>query len=343
MNPTPILSQSFEDIEAQILQIKRPAFHAGQVFQWIYQHHQHDFDQMTNLPADLRSHFKQQFSFPQWEVEAFESKDGTTKFRIELSDREVIEAVWIPEEERNTLCISSQVGCALACKFCVTGLMGLTRNLTVEEIVGQVWWVRSQKKLPVSNIVFMGMGEPLQNLSNVSKAIEIIHHVHGYGLGRRKISVSTAGLAGKLSSFVEKTRVNLAISLTGSTNQSRDYWMPINQKINLEQLIAEVKTIADRFPKSIMFEVVMIKNETDTLDQAKSLASYLKDFPCKVNLIPYNENEHFPALKRPSVESVERYRAELMKHGIRTMVRRNRGNDIMAACGQLSKGSIKTS
>ncbi|MCB0326278.1 MAG: 23S rRNA (adenine(2503)-C(2))-methyltransferase RlmN [Bdellovibrionales bacterium] len=337
MSEGSILSQTFQDLEAWILEKKRPAFHAGQIFQWIYKKHHLNFHEMLNVPQDLRDHMEQEFSFPSWQVEKQQSSDGTIKYRIELEDGQIIESVWIPEEDRQTLCISSQVGCGLACKFCVTGLQGLKRNLSVEEIVGQVWYVRSVEKLPVSNIVFMGMGEPLQNLQQVTKAIDILHHDKAYGIGRRKISVSTAGLIGKFQTLLEQTRVNLAISLTGSTNESRDYWMPINQKYNLEALIGEVKQIAHRFPKSIMFEVVMIKDQTDTLEQAKSLANYLQGFPCKVNLIPYNENPHFPHLKRPSSRSIEQYRDVLQKKGIRTMLRRNRGNDISAACGQLSK------
>lgn len=270
------------------------------------------------------------------EVTAQTSVDGTQKFQFFLEDGEVIESVWIPETRRNTLCISSQVGCALKCAFCVTGVVGFKRNLKADEIVEQVRHVMLQLKLPVSNVVFMGMGEPLLNLDAVLEATSILMDPKGLAIGKRKITVSTAGVVPKIKEYFERSDINLAISITGATNQSRDRWMPINRTHNLQALVSQLKSIDMGRGRYFMFEVVLMRNENDQDQEAHELAELLKPLPAKVNLIPYNENPYFPKLKRPTDERVKIFQAILVEQGFDVRIRKNRGQDIQAACGQLA-------
>ncbi len=332
----PFFSLSFEEFQAWLAEHKIPKFRGDQVFQWVYKKGVTDFSQMTNLSKDLQQTFSTSFSFPEFKMEEFVSPDEVRKFHVHLKDGKSIEAVWIPETSRATLCISSQVGCAMACKFCVTGLQGFARNLTIEEILMQVYYVRHVRKLQVTNIVFMGMGEPLLNYDNVVKSVNMLTNVKAFELGLRKVSVSTVGMVPKILSFMEDTNVRLAISLTGSSNDSRNHWMPINQKHNLQELKKVLKQLPDNKWRKIMFEVVMIRDQTDTEEQAKNLVEFLKGLSAKVNLIPYNENPHFPDLKAPKREQLMMYRDKLMKAGFHTTIRKTRGSGIFGACGQLS-------
>lgn len=291
---------------------------------------------MSNLSKELQAKLAETFSFPEFKFEEFVSEDGVRKFHVHLKDGKSVESVWIPEVSRATLCVSSQVGCAMACKFCVTGLQGFTKNLSVEEILMQMYYVRWVRGLQVTNVVFMGMGEPMLNYENVVKSVKQLTSVKAFELGLRKVSVSTVGMVPKILSFMEATNVRLAISLTGSSNESRDYWMPINQKHNLQELKKVLMKLPDNKWRKVMFEVVMIKDKTDTDDQAKDLVLFLKGLDAKVNLIPYNENPLFPDLKKPDREQLLKYRDRLMKAGFHTTIRKNRGNGIFGACGQLS-------
>lgn len=331
-----ILSVTFEDFQKKVQTLGIPSYRLTQIFEWIYQKGATSFQEMTNLPFDLREKLSKEYEFPKMEHEVFTSVDGTKKFRFKLSDGKIIESVWMPEEKRNTLCISSQVGCAMKCAFCVTGAIGFMRNLTALEIISQVWFVKMAQKLPVSNVVFMGMGEPLQNFNNVVESIAMLTDKKRIAVGKRKITVSTVGLVPKMREFVEKTDVKLAISVTGTNDQDRDHWMPINKTYNWERLVKELKTIPLPFGKKFTFEVVMLKGETDTEKKAQELAAQLKGLPAKVNLIPYNENPFFPDLKTPTPERIEKFQQILINSGIPAMIRKNRGTDIMGACGQLA-------
>jgi 23S rRNA (adenine2503-C2)-methyltransferase len=332
----PILSLTFEELKAELKDLSESSFRAQQIYEWLYEKGVSDFSEMSNLSKELREKLSQTYFITKPKQETFTSTDGTVKYQFILDDDKRIESVWIPETSRNTLCISSQVGCALKCAFCVTGAIGFSRNLTADEIVAEVRAVRLLDQRPVSNIVFMGMGEPLLNVDNVVKAIEVLTDHKGIAIGKRKITVSTAGMVPKIKEFVQRSGVRLAISLTGTNDEARDYWMPINKKYNLATLSQELRSLNMGEGRHVMFEVVMIRDQTDRMEQAKELVSVLKGIPAKVNLIPYNENEFFPDLKQPDQKDVLAFQNYLLQHGIRTMIRKNRGRDIMAACGQLA-------
>lgn len=332
----PFLGLLYEDFQAWCAQEKISKFRADQVFEWVYKKGCLDFSKMSNISKDLQAKLGENFTFPEFNFEEFVSEDGVRKFHVHLKDGKSVEAVWIPELKRATLCVSSQVGCAMACKFCVTGLQGFSKNLTTEEILMQLYYVRWVRGLNVSNVVFMGMGEPMLNYDNVVRAVNQMTSVKAFEMGLRKVSVSTVGMVPKILSFMNDTGVRLAISLTGSDNQSRDHWMPINQKHNLQELKKVLQQLPDNKWRKVMFEVVMIKDQTDTDEQARNLVQFLKGLSAKVNLIPYNENPRFPDLKAPNREALLNYRDRLMKAGFHTTIRKNRGNGIFGACGQLS-------
>ncbi len=336
MSQKPLTGLSFDELKSDFYRMGEKPYRTKQVVEWLYWSGAKSFSDMTNLSEAFRGKLGQAFSISLPKVEAFTSTDGTVKYRFTLEDGEAIEAVWIPEKKRNTLCISSQVGCALKCAFCVTGVVGFKRNISISEIVDQVRYIKVIEKRPVSNVVFMGMGEPLLNMENVIGAIEILTHPHMMAIGKRKISVSTAGIVPNIRKFFETTDVKLAISLTGTTDESRDYWMPINRKYNLDQLTNELRNMKLANGRHLMFEVVLMKSQNDSPEEAERLGKLLKGIPAKVNLIPYNENPFFPKLKRPDKPAIEKFRTVLARYGIFSMVRNNRGEDILAACGQLA-------
>ncbi len=314
------------------------SFRLTQVMDWVYQKNETDVSKMINLPASLKHWLSVNVDFVLPKVVSHEAKDGTIKFQYLLNENQTIESVWIPEENRNTLCVSSQVGCALKCAFCVTGTLGLKRNLTVDEIVWQVYHVKNVLKKPISNLVFMGMGEPLQNEAHLIKAIDILTDDQMFGFGRRKITVSTAGWIPKIKSFFESTKVKMALSLTGFDDEKRNAWMPVNRKYNLNELFSVLKNLQTPKGQKITFEVVLIKEQTDSNEDAQKLIDLINPIKdkAKVNLIPYNENPWFPNLKRPSETTILSFQNALKARGILTFIRKNRGNDVYSACGQLS-------
>jgi 23S rRNA (adenine2503-C2)-methyltransferase len=271
----------------------------------------------------------------------FESIDGTRRYLVRLGDGELAESVYLPEQHRNTICISSQIGCALACTFCLTGQLGLTRHLDAGEIVSQVllaqrdnlsWEVRDS-----FNIVLMGMGEPLHNYDNVMRAVRILHEPNGLNMSMSRITLSTAGLLPGIDRLAAEPDIpNLAISLTGATNQKRDTLMPINRKYPIEDLIEAVRRFPLKHRQRVTFEYVLLKGITDSTDDARSLARLLRGMRAKVNLIPFNEAEELE-YKRPSDETIAQFQNVLSVQHCESFVRRNRGNDISAACGQLKK------
>ena len=273
-------------------------------------------------------------------VRRFESSDGTRRYLLRLQDGEVVESVLIPEQRRFTFCISSQIGCALACKFCLTGQMGLTRNLSTAEIVSQVLVQRAEIPSEISNrfsVVLMGMGEPLQNYESVLNAIRILSDDHGVGLPLHRITLSTAGLVPGIQRLAKEAAFpNLSISLTGATNAKRDELMPINQKYPIEDVIEVVRSLPESRRKRVMFEYVMIKGVTDSADDARHLSSLLRGLRAKVNLIPLNESPDIE-FQRADRARILGFQQVLLENGIATFIRKTRGDDVYGACGQLKR------
>lgn len=314
-------------------------FRADQVMKWIYHYCCDDFDQMTNINKHLRARLKALAEIRAPEVaEEQRSADGTIKWAIKVGDQQV-ETVYIPEDDRATLCVSSQVGCALQCTFCSTAQQGFNRNLRVSEIIGQVW--RAAKvtgQRPITNVVMMGMGEPLLNLTNVVPAMEIMLDDFGFGLSKRRVTLSTSGVVPALEKLGDMIDVALAISLHAPNDTIRDEIVPINRKYNIDTFLSAVRRYLDKSNANqgrVTVEYVMLDHINDGTEHAHQLAACLKDTPCKINLIPWNP---FPGAPygRSSNSRVERFAKVLMGYGFTTIVRKTRGDDIDAACGQLA-------
>lgn len=320
-------------------------FRADQVMKWIYHYCSDDFDDMTDINKVLRNKLKQLTEIRAPEVaEEKRSADGTIKWAIRVGDQ-LVETVYIPEEDRATLCVSSQVGCALECKFCSTAQQGFNRNLRVSEIIGQVW--RAAKIIgaakvtgqrPITNVVMMGMGEPLLNLNNVVPAMEIMLDDFGFGLSKRRVTLSTSGVVPALDKLGDMIDVALAISLHAPNDTIRDEIVPINKKYNIATFLDSVRRYLEKSNANqgrVTIEYVMLDHINDSTDDAHQLAELLKDTPCKINLIPWNP---FPGAPygRSSNSRVDRFSKVLMSYGFTTIVRKTRGDDIDAACGQLA-------
>jgi len=323
-----------ETFAVEVLDCRK--FRGRQLFKWIYQKRVTDFDAMTNVAKGLRARLKEVAKISRFDVRASpRSADGTIKFLWGLHDGLQIESVLIPEQKRLTLCISSQVGCNLGCDFCVTAKGGFTRNLTKAEILGQI--VQAQEYAPdkpITNIVLMGMGEPLLNLDNVVESMETAQQPDGLGLSHRRITLSTVGLVPQIKKLGERSRINLAVSLHGSTEENRSALMPVNDKYSIHDLIAALKAFPLPHRKAITIEYILLRGVNDDVDDAHRLAKLLRGVKAKVNLIPYNDNP-FTQYQRPDDRDILAYQEALMSHGVHTVVRLNRGGDIAAACGQL--------
>ncbi|CNF17924.1 bifunctional tRNA (adenosine(37)-C2)-methyltransferase TrmG/ribosomal RNA large subunit methyltransferase RlmN [Yersinia mollaretii] len=320
-------------------------FRADQVMKWMYHYCYDDFEQMTDINKVLRAKLQRVAEIRAPEVaEEQRSIDGTIKWAIKVGDQQV-ETVYIPEADRATLCVSSQVGCALECKFCSTAQQGFNRNLRVSEIIGQVWRaakiigsLKSTGTRPITNVVMMGMGEPLLNLNNVVPAMDIMMDDFGFGLSKRRVTLSTSGVVPALDKLGDMIDVALAISLHAPTDDIRDEIVPINRKYNIETFLAAVRRYLDKSKANggrVTVEYVMLDHINDSTEQAHQLAECLKDTPCKINLIPWNP---FPGAPygRSSNSRVDRFSKVLMDYGFTTIVRKTRGDDIDAACGQLA-------
>jgi 23S rRNA (adenine2503-C2)-methyltransferase len=332
----------FDYERPELAELFQPAFRATQIFKSVYQLWLDDFEVMTDLPKMLRSSLSEEWNIKLPPVHRrFDSIDGTRRYLVRLDDAELAETVFIPEEHRSTICISSQVGCALACTFCLTGQLGLTRDLTPGEIAAQVL-IAQRDNLPWEmrdsfNIVLMGMGEPLHNYDNVMKALRILHDEHGLNMSMSRITLSTAGLLPGVERLASEPAIpNLAISLTGATNDKRNELMPINRKYPLEQLLDVVRRFPLKHRQRVTFEYVLLRGVTDSPEDALGLVKLLKGIRAKVNLIPLNEADEL-GYQRPSDAVVEKFQQILIDHHISAFVRKNRGNDISAACGQLKK------
>jgi len=329
----------------------QPAFRGRQIMGWIYRPGITNFSQMTDLAKEFRKVLSLKCTMSRFENPFIErSEDGCVKFGFKLQDGKIIESVLIPEPDRNTLCISSQVGCAMNCSFCVTGTMGFGRNLTPAEIVNQVVGVRDFLLLEpkedligpenVTNLVFMGMGEPLNNLDNLLIALAILTEHRGLNIASRRITVSTCGIAPKLKKLGENSSVNLAISLHSARDEVRNRLMPINKTYPISELIQACRQFPMPKRKRIMFEYILLKGVNDSNRDAHELAKLLKDIPCKINLLPYNESPLLP-YKSPDKGQVMNFQEVLRKHHYSVFIRNSRGADISAACGQLATQNME--
>ena len=340
-----LLDFSHEAMKDWFTSIGEKPFRATQVIKWLHQMGVTEVAQMTNLSKPLRAFLEEQAEIraPEIIMEQ-QSADGTCKWVLRLADGNAIETVFIPEEDRGTLCVSSQVGCALDCTFCSTARQGFNRNLTVAEIIGQLWIAkRTLQKDPkgeraVTNVVMMGMGEPLLNFDPVVSALRLMLDDNAYGLSRRRVTVSTSGVLPAMSRLADTLDVSLAVSLHAPNNELRDRLVPLNRKYPIKDLLAACRSFLDKKDtqrKHITWEYVMLDGVNDTEQHARELAQLLQGIPSKINLIPFNP---FPdtRYKRSSNNRIYRFRDILQDSGYTVMTRKTRGDDIDAACGQLA-------
>ena len=342
-NPLNLLGMSRERLAEQFEQWGERGFRATQLVKWIHQRGVTDFNAMTDLSKALRQRLAAETTVQPPGI-ALErgSDDGTVKWVLRLADGNAIETVFIPEDDRGTLCVSSQVGCALDCTFCSTAQQGFNRNLTAAEIIGQIWLANQRLPVPegrsraVTNVVFMGMGEPLANFDALVEAIDLMLDDNAYGLSKRRVTVSTSGLVPALDRLGGVTDVALAVSLHAPNDELRDRLVPINRKYPIRELLQACRryTREGRHHHRVTFEYVLLAGINDQPEHARQLVELLRDIPCKVNLIPFNPFPGAPFV-RPSMNAVRAFERLLAEAGFVTIVRRTRGDDIDAACGQL--------
>ena len=315
-------------------------FRAQQVWEWMYRHLASSFDEMTNLSKAFRVRLQQTARLaPVQQHGLLGSSDGTSKITFQCDDEAVVESVYIPYATHNTLCISSQVGCAMGCTFCFTAKMGLVRNLTTAEIVEQVVQARRLAKEQgelVTNIVFMGMGEPLHNYDHVLQATKILIDQDGLDFSKRRVTVSTSGLVPQLKRFMAETDAQLAVSLNATTDVQRSKIMPINDRWEIEELMSALRELDLDRRQRITLEYVLLGDFNDSVEDAQRLADLVRGLPCKVNIIPFNPHPDTP-FKTPSEERIDAFQAHLVDNHVSVFRRQTRGRDEMAACGQLGK------
>ena len=343
-NKVNLLGLTRQQMEDFFESIGEKRFRAHQVMKWIHFFGADDFEAMTNLGKALRGKLAQlaEIRGPKVALEHF-SNDGTRKWVVELDQGNKVETVFIPDGKRGTLCVSSQVGCALDCSFCSTGKQGFHRDLTVAEIVGQVWIAQRSFGAPenrgvrnITNVVMMGMGEPLLNFENVISAMELMKDDLGYGVAKKRLTLSTSGVVPRMYELYDRIDVALAVSLHAPTDELRDVLVPVNKKYPLSELMAACREYVDRFPdtRRVTMEYVLIDGVNDKFEHAEQLIALLQNVPSKINLIPFNP---FPdsGYKRPNGLRIKAFQDRLMKAGFVTTIRTTRGDDIDAACGQL--------
>lgn len=315
------------------------SYRANQILKWIYLRQADRFDLMTDIAKDIRSLLEEQFTIGRLQIENIETSiDGSRKYLFKLADAKYIESVLIPERDHYTLCISSQVGCAQNCRFCLTASGGFQRNLSKAEILSQVRDIKNDLKdsTLLSNLVFMGMGEPLANYKNLVAAIELItDNSLGLGFAARRVTVSTAGLVSRLADLGADTRVNLAVSLNAADNATRSRLMPINRKFPIEKLLKACEHFPLRGGRRITIEYVLLKDVNDSVKDAERLARLLRPIKSKINLIPFNAHEGC-RYQRPGEDTILRFQKVLIDHNYTVMIRQSKGQDISAACGQLA-------
>ena len=337
-NPVNFYGLTMDELIRFLGGLGKEKFRAQQLYKWVFEKHVFDPEQMSNLSKEFRQELTKvvEFSLPE-PVEHLRSLDGTQKFLYKMKDGLTVEAVLIPSEDRLTLCISSEVGCNMACKFCYTGKQKLKRRLAADEIVGQFIQVENSLRLEgkkVTNIVFMGMGEPLDNSDNVFKTVDIVCNDFGRNFSRRKITVSTSGIIPEMHKVAD-SRTRLAVSLNGYDDESRSEIMPINKKYPVKDLLDECMRYYHKTGDRITFEYVLLKGQTDQLDHARKLWKLVRHVPCKINIIPFNEHPGAD-YQRPEDVTVEEFHTELIRLGAHVLLRRTMGRDIFAACGQLT-------
>jgi 23S rRNA (adenine2503-C2)-methyltransferase len=328
-----------QELKQFITSFGREKYRSIQILRWLYQKGAHSFNEMTNLSKKFREELtKVSLISILHPLRTEEARDGTKKFLFELEDKKRIESVLIPDKDRLTLCISTQAGCAFGCKFCLTGKMGLKRNLTTSETLNQILAVREtlNGKRSMTNIVLMGMGEPLANYENTMKAIELMLHPDAFKFSSRRVTLSTVGLLPEMEKMAtERIRFRLAISLNATEEETRSQLMPINRRYPLKKILQLCRTFPLQPRSRITFEYVMLREINDSPRDAKRLLKMLNRIPSKVNLIPLNEAPGIP-FKRPSDETVRQFQEILINGGLTTIVRASKGAEISAACGQLS-------
>lgn len=338
-----LLDLTRPQMETLFCSLGEKPFRAAQIVQWIHRHGLDDFEHMTNLGKDLRGRLSLLACIVAPQVVKDElAADNTRKWLLRVDDNNCIETVFIPEEDRGTLCVSSQVGCALNCSFCATGMQGFNRNLGVAEIIGQVWLARrllggdSAPEPRITNVVMMGMGEPLLNFENVVAAMQLMLDDHAYGLSKRRVTLSTAGLVPAIDRLRERCQVSLAVSLHAPNDELRNSLVPLNKKYPIRELLAACRRYVDGAPRRrVTFEYVMLDGVNDSVAHARALAGLLADVPAKINLIPFNPFA-FTRYRRSSGAAIDRFREVLLAAGLTTVTRKTRGEEIAAACGQLA-------
>ena len=327
------------DLQQYCVDLAQPKFHGSQLYRWMYKNNCADIDNMNNIPKILKKEIKNNalLKLLSIKTKSKSSIDNTTKFLLETNDLKYIETVSMIDKDRHTVCLSSQIGCNVDCDFCATGKMGITRNLSTGEIIDQLVIIKENITKPITNIVFMGMGEPFLNYNNLIKSCEILTNHNAFNLSSKRITISTSGILPKIDLYIkENHKYKIAISLNASNNEFRDKIMPINKKWNIEKIISSVKKYKFFESRPIMFEYVLLKGLNDSKDDAIRLADILKGIKCKVNIIPFNEIEGY--YKRPEKEQINNFSQILNKLNpdLRVLIRWSKGEDINAACGQLA-------
>ena len=337
-----IKDYNFEQLKQEMIQIGEKPFRAEQIFKWIYQEKVKTFDEMTNISLDLRKKLKENYTLCNYNIlKKQESKDGTIKYLFDVLDGNAIETVLMRYHHGNSICVSSQIGCKMGCKFCASTGIQFIRSLTSGEIVEQIIAVEQDTGEKISNVVFMGIGEPFDNYDNVVNAIKIINNPKGLNIGARHISISTSGIIPKIYQLTEENiQCTLSISLHATDNEKRSGMMPVNNTYPIEELIKACKEYINKTNRRISFEYALAKDNNDNLEDAKKLVNLLKGMLCHVNLIPINKIEN-GKYDKSSNENIMRFRDYLNDHGIVATIRRELGSDIDAACGQLRRKELK--
>ena len=336
-----IKDYTLDELKEQLKEIGEKPFRAEQIYKWLYEARVSDFDEMTNLSLELREKLKQIYEIKEFKILKKQvASDGTRKYLFDVLDGNAIETVLMEYHHGFSICVSSQIGCKMGCKFCASTGIPFARNLSSGEIIEQIMAVERDANVRISNIVFMGIGEPLNNYDNVVKAIRIINHPKGLNIGARHISISTSGLVPRIYKLAEENiQCTLSISLHATTNEKRSEMMPINNAFPIEELLQACKDYIEKTHRRISFEYALAKENNDNLEDAKRLVKLLKGMLCHVNLIPINKIEN-GAYTKSSNENIMKFRDYLNDHGIVATIRRELGSDIDAACGQLRRKNL---
>lgn len=336
-----IKDYNLENLKKELSDMGEKPFRAEQIFKWLYQEKVETFDEMTNLSISLREKLKENYTMCNFKIlKKQEAKDGTIKYLFDVLDGNAIETVLMRYHHGNSICVSSQIGCKMGCKFCASTGINFIRNLTTGEIVEQIIKVEQDTGERISNVVFMGIGEPLDNYENVVNAIRLINHPKGLNIGARHISISTSGLVPKIYQLAEENiQCTLSISLHATNNEKRSSMMPVNQTYPIEELLQACKDYIAKTNRRISFEYALAKDNNDNLEDAKELVKLLKGMLCHVNLIPINKIEN-GQFNKSSNENIMKFRDFLNEHGIVATIRRELGSEIDAACGQLRRKNL---